>query len=217
MKSDIHTSVDHIVFISPSLEAGADYIYEILGIMPQKGGSHIKMGTHNALLRLGASTYLEVIAINPDLPGPGRPRWFGLDKLKGKAKPLLLTWVARTDNIQLATKNFQTLFGNAEQMNRGALSWFITIPPDGSLPFDGVCPSLIQWLNEPHPAAKLPDSGCSLVEITGYHHDANRINKMLDQIGFKGTFSVKTIRRSLKPYLVVNIRTPEGIHTFRSF
>ena len=98
------SSIDHIVVVASSLDIGIKYVYEKLGVMPQKGGVHEKMGTHNYLLNLGNSTYLEVIAINPDSPKPGRPRWFGLDTIETAAKPRLLTWVARTDDINAAKK-----------------------------------------------------------------------------------------------------------------
>lgn len=49
------------------------------------------MGTHNLMLRLGDSSYLEIIAINPAAPAPGRPRWFALDRLAGDGSPRLAT------------------------------------------------------------------------------------------------------------------------------
>ena len=48
----------------------------------QVGGEHPRMGTHNLLLRLGDSVFLEVLSPNPDAPPPSRPRWFGLDALR---------------------------------------------------------------------------------------------------------------------------------------
>ena len=216
MTSNLLSEIDHIVIASPSLDAGVKYVYETLGVMPQFGGVHTRMGTHNYLLRLGISTYIEVIAINPDAPKMERPRWFALDTLGENAKPKLLTWVARTNDIKLVTTNTQTLFGDIEPMNRAELNWLITIPADGSLPFNGVCPSLIQWLNEPHPAFKLPDSGCSLTGIEGYHHNAKQISETLQSIGFEGTFSVSSIQQSEKPYLIAQIQTPNGIRKFES-
>jgi hypothetical protein len=45
------------------------------------------MGTHNRLLKLGEGFYLELIAIDPQAPPPGRPRWFGLDRLELPVRP----------------------------------------------------------------------------------------------------------------------------------
>ena len=101
-------------------------------------------------------------------------------------------------------------------MNRADLNWLITLPADGSLPLNGICPSLIQWLNEPHPASKLPDSGCSLIGIEGYHQDAKQISETLQNIGFEGRYSVSSIRQQEKPYLIAYIQTEGGIRKFES-
>jgi hypothetical protein len=216
MNSNLYSSIDHLVIVSPSLDAGVKYVYENLGVMPDAGGVHTKMGTHNYLLNLGNSTYLEVIAINHDCPKPGRPRWFALDSLDSNAKPGLLTWVARTNNINLATANSQLEFGNIEPMIRSDLNWLITIPPDGSLPCHGIAPSLIQWLSETPSFSKLPDSGCSLICIEGFHQKNEIINETLQSIGFNGNFSAKKIEPSCKPYLIAYIQTPNGTIKLKS-
>jgi len=54
--------IDHIAITAPTLEAGAKFVKNVLGVNPQKGGEHLRMGTHNLLLRLGDTTYLEVIS-----------------------------------------------------------------------------------------------------------------------------------------------------------
>jgi len=216
MSSGLVSGIDHIVIAAPTLEAGVKCVYETLGVMPKMGGVHASMGTHNYLLSLGNSIYLEVIAINPVASKPDRPRWFGLDTLNENAKPVLLTWVARTNDIKHATQNTQTVFGNVESMSRGVLNWLITIPLDGSLPFSGVCPSLIQWLNEPHPATILPDSGCSLIGIEGYHHEADQISKTIQHIGFDGKFSVNVIQPFEDSHLIAHFQTPNGIRKLES-
>jgi len=74
--------LDHLAIIAPSLEVGADYVHDALGIDMPKGGKHPQMGTHNLLLRLGADVFLEVIAVDPEAERPRRRRWFGLDDLE---------------------------------------------------------------------------------------------------------------------------------------
>ena len=62
------------------------------------------MGTHNRLLACGSPgfprTFLELIAIDPAAPPPGRGRWFGLDDpavaTAIAVAPRLVHWVART-------------------------------------------------------------------------------------------------------------------------
>ena len=45
--------VDHIVVTAASLEEGAEFVVQALGVRPQPGGEHERMGTHNLVLRLG--------------------------------------------------------------------------------------------------------------------------------------------------------------------
>jgi len=108
-------------------------------------------------------------------------------------------------------KNALIELGDIETMSRADLNWLITIPTDGSLPCDGIAPSLIQWLNMAHPATKLADSGCSLVSIEGFHPKAETINATLQSIGFKGFFSVTQIGETEQPSLLAYIQTPGGI------
>jgi len=117
--------LDHLVVTSPTLEAGVKWLQEALGVAPQAGGDHQRMGTHNALVRLGGATYVEVIASNPAAPPPRRPRWFELDCMTPAATPRLATWVARTDDIKSTVADCPSQFGAIEPMSRGPLNWLI--------------------------------------------------------------------------------------------
>ena len=52
--SPIRCELDHLVVGAQSLDEGAGYIADLLGVPPVKGGVHPNMGTHNVLLSLGA-------------------------------------------------------------------------------------------------------------------------------------------------------------------
>lgn len=207
--------LDHLVIVAPTLAQGVEYVRAALGVTPQPGGEHPRMGTHNALLKLGDETFLEVIAINPDAPSPGRPRWFELDRQRLDAVPHLATWVARTNDIQAATAASPVPLGNMEPMTRGLLNWLITIPPDGSLPLHGVAPTLIEWHNGPHPANNLQDRGCSLVRLEGFHPQADRISAMLQAIGFQGKMPVHPLPAGARPVLAAHIQTQGGVRVLR--
>jgi hypothetical protein len=166
------------------------------------------MGTHNLLLRLAPDVYLEVIAIDPIVPPPGRPRWFGLDTLPPNAEPRLAAWVARTDDLTTAVAVSPEPLGEIEPMSRGDLRWRLTVPPDGSLPLDGAGPLLIQWDTGPHPAARLPDDGHELVGLAVTHPEPVRVKKLLTAIGFVGPV---TVAASEAAGLTATIRTPAGI------
>ena len=207
----LHTHIDHLVITAPTLPAGIAYAEETLGVSLQPGGTHPRMGTHNALLKLGENCYLEVIAVNPELPSPNCARWFELDGLGRNGLPRLRHWVARTNDIQSAQVLQKGWFGAIESMSRSHLNWLISIPPDGSLPLSGVCPTLIQWQSEPHPASMLSDVGCSLIRLEGYHPKAEKLQEVLDKINFEGPFQVHPIASSERPYLVAHLQTPTGI------
>ena len=159
MKSDQFTMnpsvVDHLVITAPSLEVGAQWVYQTLGVRPQGGGEHPRMGTHNLLLRLGESVYLEVISPNPLAQKPQRPRWFALDELDSDTAVQLCTWVARTEDIHASIAACSVLPGEIEAMSRGTANWLISIPTDGRPVLDGAVPALIEWKTDVHPAEML--------------------------------------------------------------
>ena len=169
------------------------------------------MGTHNCLLRLGDALYLEVISINPAAGNPDRPRWFQLDKERSNAAPRLATWISRTNDIYAATAASPVPLGNIEAMSRGPLNWQITISADGTLPLDGIAPTLIEWETDSHPAGTLKDFGCTLVRLEGFHRQTTGISNMLRSIGFQGQFTASPISPEELPCLVAHVQTPAGI------
>lgn len=201
-------AIDHLVITAPSLAVGTKMLQEALGIRLQAGGEHQRMGTHNALLRLGDSLYLEVIAVNPAMAKPERPRWFALDTLGGDALPRLITWVARCDDIHAAHAACGGIHGAIEAMRRGDLNWLISIPADGGMPFDGAAPSLIQWQSAIHPAIGLDDCGCSLVLLKAFHPEATKVKAL---IGVLGLNAVADIEFADEPALIAEIQTPNGL------
>lgn len=210
--------IDHLVITAPSLDVGAAYVHDALGVSPQPGGEHVLMSTHNLLLHLGESTYLEVIAANPAAPRPTRPRWFALDRLAANAKPSLATWVARTGDIRAANEAASEQLGLIERMSRGALEWLITIPPDGGLPLDGVAPALIEWHSDAHPASHLEDYGLSLKKLELFHPYPERVLRLLESLAIDGPVVVEksaVVARDAPDgvRLVAHIETPLGLRT----
>lgn len=199
--------IDHITITAPTLEAGEALVKSTLGVTPQKGGEHPKMSTHNLLLRLGDSVFLEVIASNPKANKPDRPRWFALDKVDKNSPAELKTWVVRTENIHSTLDASSESVGKIEPMSRGETNWLITIPEDGSLPVNEGAPALIEWKTEQHPATNLIDYGLSLIELQAHNPEAERIEKLLDSINFVGNTRVIKSKQSR---LVAFINTPDG-------
>jgi hypothetical protein len=203
--------IDHIAVTAPTLEVGAEFVRQALGVSPQAGGEHPRMGTHNLLLRLGDSLFLEVISPNPKAPAPSRPRWFALDTQHPSAEPMLSAWVARTPNIHSSASACAEVLGNVEPMSRGALSWLITIPADGGLPLNGVAPALIEWQTKVHPASTLQDHGLSLAKLELFHPEPERISRLLQSLGLEGPLSVSLPRAGRTACMVAHINTPQGL------
>ena len=200
--------IDHLVVTAPSLEGGAAYVKAILGIAPGPGGAHPRMGTHNLLLRLGESAFLEVIATDPAAPHPGRPRWFGLDDAATLRAPRLAAWVARTDDLGACPPEVLAECGAVETMTRGTREWLITIPADGRLPLGGALPMLIEWQTPRAPAgAGLPEAGCALATLGLRHPDPARVQALLARAGFEDRVAIEPG----EPGLWADIATPAGV------
>jgi Glyoxalase-like domain len=206
----ISAALDHLVIVAPTLAAGADFVARAIGVKMMPGGEHPYMGTHNLLLRLGATTYLEVIAINPAATGPGRPRWFGLDRLAAGDGPQLATWVARTSDIERLCVSALPNIGAIETMTRGAFKWRITIPADGEMVHGGLVPSLIQWDSAVHPARDLPDSGCALEALEAFTPAPELLREQLDSVGLGDAVAISAYRGVDTPKLRAHIKTPTG-------
>lgn len=203
--------IDHITVVSPSLAQGAAWVHDLLGVHPQQGGEHPRMGTHNLLLPLGETVFLEVIAINPNAAAPLRPRWFGLDQLPANSQPCLSGWVARTDAIHASLAGLPEHLGVAEPMSRGLLDWLISVPQDGSLPLGGVAPVLIEWQAGVHPAKSMQDQGCSLLELALHHPEPERLKALIDVLQFPTSTTALSVSRASAPGLVARIQTPSGL------
>jgi Glyoxalase-like domain len=159
--------LDHIVVASLTLEEGAAHVERCLGVIVPPGGEHPSMGTHNHVMRLGDGIYLEIVSPNPKVH-PTRPRWFGLDRsellAQLKLAPRLMTWVVRVPDLRAALQTMPEA-GEIVRASRGDLSWLISVPADGAMPFDGAFPTLIQWPDGPHPSERMADLGYRLQRL----------------------------------------------------
>ncbi len=204
---------DHLTLIANDLRAGSALVSSRLGVVPPPGGKHPRMGTHNLLLRLGDTAFLEVIAIDPEANSPARPRWFGLDELDGTEDPFLGGWVLRTDDIATSLTRSPLSLGSPEPISRGTLSWTISIPEDGSRPLDGAAPAFIQWNADVHPAQNMQDLGCRLVKLEVHHPKARQISALTDKVGYQDPSVEIDFLYAGAPKLVAHIQTPHGLRT----
>jgi Glyoxalase-like domain len=207
--------IDHIIVTAPSLEVGGAYVFERLGVHPQKGGEHARMGTHNLLLSLGKSAYLEVIAINPAAPKPATPRWFGLDDLPANAAARLYTWAARSTNLAATVQASAEPMRPIVPMSRGVLNWLITSPDTslngGDATHGGLTPTLIEWQTDAHPASTLPDAGLVLMQLDFFTFDVPRIQRQMAALGLDAGWSASALKTGEPASLRAQIQTSRGM------
>ena len=233
--------LDHLVVAAATLEAGVVHVAAALGV-PEGAfsaeGKHALLGTHNRLVNLGGSCYLEVIAIDPAAPAPTRARWFGLDDPSQQARlaqrPRLLTWVARLQPpADLSALAAQQQVPPVVAMHRGDFRWRIAVPDDGSLPSwapatcsdssssssssrsssvvgGGILPTVIQWDVPQTPAELLAPSGLSLRRLVARHPQPASVRLGLAALHAEALVCIDDVATP-EAGLQAEIETPTGL------
>ena len=199
---------DHLAIAAESLSAGVAWTETALGVPLEPGGVHPLMGTHNALLSLGPTAYLEVIAINPAIEAPVHPRWFALNDFGGA--PRLRAWILRVDDLDAALALAPPGAGRPVALSRGDLRWRMAIPKDGWLPYDGLFPGLISWSGAAHPAQRLIDRGVRLSALTLQHPQAFELGQALARVGVRPDTGPRLEVRRGPVAITARLQTPTG-------
>jgi hypothetical protein len=214
--------LDHLIIAAANLAQGVAWCEATLGVTPGPGGRHPLMGTHNRLLKIATpafpGAYLEIIAIDPDAPAPGRVRWFGLDEPALQAQlqqgPQLIHLVARSTMLDMHRWGLITVghkpgdpVAASRETPAGTLSWEILVRDDGRLDCGGALPTLIQWKG-PHPTDAMPDSGVTL-QALALHGVPERARQVLRLAGVQ-------VRATPGPALTATFATPKGTMTLSS-
>lgn len=202
-------TIDHLVVRAETLEQGVGHVEAALGVKMAPGGVHAGYGTHNELLSLGDSTYLEVIAPNPAEPRPKNARMFDMDKFSGN--PQLSAWVLGVKNANQAMAYAPEGMGDLLALSRGEFRWLFSFPPRGCLPFAGAFPALIEWRSS-HPAARLPQSGCRLHGLEIFHPQASELARALGRLLQEPRLSVAPAAQFA---MRAQIMTPAGLRELR--
>lgn len=201
--------IDHIVLGARTLEEGAAYVEQHLGVKPRPGGVHAGFGTHNMLLGLGKSAYLEVIAADPAQSQPVHPRLFKLDDpavhLMLEAGPCLVGWVARTPVLDAVIARLGPRGGEVKPMSRDKLAWRMAFPPQHQ-DMNALIPALIQWEKD-SAAVHLPDSHVRLLALEAEHPDADMVR---DALAERGLETVLNLRQSPHARLLARFKRADG-------
>ncbi len=210
----MQSKIDHIVIGASCIPEGVNYVKNMFGVDIPYGGEHIKMGTHNHLMKLGDETFLEVIAINEKIAPPSRPRWYGLDDPYTRRcierQPSLLTWVVNTRDMIGLMQQATFSLGKSELISRGNLSWYFGLPEDGRLLAGGLLPYAIEWHTDMHPSESMADLGCNLQSLEIYHPYPVWLQNSLESIGALQLVKINELPANETPYLSVDIGTPSG-------
>ena len=219
--------LDHLVWAVPELESGIAELEERLGARALPGGRHPGIGTRNALAPLDGRTYLEVLAPDPEqTERTSFGRW-----LEGLRRPRLVTWAARTpelDAVARAARSAGLEAGPQISMSRqrpdgSELSWrLMELGGEGRdralLRHRGLLPFFIQWQDlvsgGEHPADSLgtPVLSLEVLELRG--PDPAELGRFLDALGLGRQPRLRP-RAGGEPELIARLSTPQGRRELR--
>lgn len=182
---------------------------EKLGVRPIFGGFHKAFGTKNALISLGDSCYLELLAADETNTAVSKPRWMGIDMLRTNQ---ITRWALKSNQLKMDSEILKNLNpemgsmrgGSRNIPNGGLQQWDLIMP----LPYPEVelLPFMVDWSKSMvHPADALPDMGCSLIQLYGTHPDPKKFSLIFEQLNID--LDIKT---SSNIKLTALIKCPNG-------
>ena len=180
--------LDHIVFGSYTLEEGTEFVENILQTKLSDIGYHKEMGTHNRVIRISETIYLEVIAIDPKITNLNNRKWFNLDNpnLQSKLKklPQIIGYVIEYKDIRMS-KYYDPFF----EVSRSNYKWQFAMPThknnivDSEIIRTGIIPSLISWKSE-KPVYKMKKNQFELIRLDiGLSETQKNFNMFLKSFG----------------------------------
>ena len=199
--------VDHLVYATPDLNRGVEEIEKLLGVRATAGGQHPRLGTRNALVALGPTTYLEILGPDPEQPTSEGARPFGLDGLK---ESRLVAWFVngrdleqlRGEAVRKGVPLGEVKSGSRRRPDGVQLSWKFTDP--WAPVADGIVPLFIDWGDSHHPA-RTASKGATLVSLRAEHPDVRGVRRMLRHLGLD-----LPVKRGPSPTLIAVIEGPRG-------
>ena len=209
------TTIDHIVIGAAELDKATKQIQGFIKAEFLSGGKHPLMATHNRLIKLQESLYMEIIAADPSACLPNNPtrknRWFSLDSSVTQKRlsraPQPLCWVVAVNDIEQTLIHCGYNPGKIIEMTRGNLKWKITVSENGDLPESGVLPIFIEWPNGKHPTKTMPDSNICLEKLNLSHPHPSKIKNILSRLNINGPIRVNLG----EPKLQFSLKTPNNI------
>ena len=209
--------LDHIVLASNTLEEGTSYIENKLCIKLSNIGYHKDMGTHNRVVKISKSVYLEVISIDPNCEQIKSKRWFNLDSSKLQSQlrksPRVIGYV-----IENTTKKILKYYEPFFRASRGEYKWQFSMPSTKTNNLvdqfyrNGIMPSLIKWENQ-KPINKMKNNHLDLEKLEIILTQSqlpfkNFINSLgsIEKLRFSSINQVNNLFIEGYPKLTINIK-----------
>lgn len=198
--------IDHLVWAAPDLDKAIDGLEALTGARPRPGGAHPGNGTRNALLGLGPSQYLEILAPDPaqaELAASAS----GLARLDG---PRLHTFAIATDRLDRVAARLEKaglphagVIPMSRRLPSGRLvRWRLLIPTGHA--YGPLAPFFIDWGDSPHPAEGA-DDGCALQSLSITHPEAWSLRPLLERL------EIEVEVRDGPAALHAQLSTPKGV------
>jgi len=163
--------IDHLVYCVLDLDSAIEQLYDEIGVRAIVGGRHLNQGTKNALINLGDTAYLELLAIDESNKQVAGPRWMGIDLI---TKPKITRWAIHSDNLEKDSeilKSFDStlgeIIGGEREKESGEFLRWKMIKPLAKLEVD-ILPFMIDWSeSDAHPTEGMEEI-CSLEKLEIY-------------------------------------------------
>lgn len=204
---------DHFVVGIHDLETGIDLFEALTGVRAVPGGVHPQIGTCNALLSIGESSYLEIIA-----PHPGADATRLNPQLKALFTDPLADMIALTPYLwavgsrdldatvsKLATREIhlsEPATGARQKPDGQSLEWrasFITRPAFPGAPF------FIEWADPSIAPPTDSPKGCQLEEFSIAGPEVSLLETVTEALNLNTRVSF-----GLKPSINITLSTPKG-------
>jgi len=209
MQQTNRVDVDHVILGINDIERGMREFESRTGVTPTQGGEHPGRGTQNALVALGGSRYLEILA-----PAATQPSGSVRQDAIRHAQLTLVGWALHTPNIRSVVQQVRGAGleiegptpGSRRAPNGALLAW-----QSASVDQLGVTPFFIEWSKDtPHPSTTAP-SGCTLVSMEVTRATPARLQLLFKTVGYSAT-----VLPGDHDGMQLTLDCPRGRVTFRS-
>ena len=223
-------NLDHIVLAAKNVDMACKAFYNLTGINPTFGGSHVNRGTKNYLINIGGNKYLELIGLD-DMQNVEE-----IVKTKGKkaisfgvydmtpTESKVSTFACVTPNL-VGTANSSPWVGKPFSMSRktpegDTLNWSLAVQHNNNPEkYSSIYPFFIDWTEvykqDLHPA-KTSAAGCRLITLIVEAQDPTKYNEGLYYSGVgEAIFANNTVSvcksDNERDRLIMVLDTPNGV------